>query len=44
MNLHYETPILEIWEVHFEENILSGERGSHESVSYGDDPFQGGGE
>ena len=39
--MNYESPITEIWILTIEQNILSGENGSMESVTHGDDPFEG---
>ncbi len=36
---YYEKPETEVWNILQEKNILSGEKGSNESVSYDDDPF-----
>ena len=39
MKHFYEKPETEVLTILQEKSILSGERGSSESVSYGDDPF-----
>ena len=39
---NYETPVLEVWSVRLEANVLSGENGSSEGVGYDDDDPLGG--
>lgn len=39
MKHFYEKPETEIWAILQEKSILSGEKGSTESVNYDDDPF-----